>query len=51
MLEYVAILLGPIQYMSDRLIWLQELSTMIAISDLNGTNSYLLGSPRQRRVS
>lgn len=37
--------------MSDRLLWLQELSVTIVISDLNGANSYLLGSPKHQRVS
>jgi hypothetical protein len=42
---------GPLQYMSDRLIWLQDLQDKIIISDLNGTNTYQLNSPKQLRVS
>ncbi len=42
---------GPLQYMSDRLIWLQDLQDKIIISDLNGTNIYQLNSPKQLRVS
>lgn len=37
--------------MSDRLLWLQETSVMVAITDLQGSNSYSLGSPKQQRVS
>lgn len=37
--------------MSDRLIWLQDLQDKIIISDLNGTNTYQLNSPKQLRVS
>jgi hypothetical protein len=37
--------------MSERLIWLQDLQNKIIISDLNGTNTYQLNSPKQLRVS
>ncbi|KAK4016061.1 hypothetical protein OUZ56_031022 [Daphnia magna] len=42
---------GPLQYMSGRLIWLQDSLDKIVISDLNGTNTYQLNSPKQLRVS
>ena len=48
---YMYIIEGPMQYMSDRLLWLQETSAMVAITDLQGSNSYSLGSPKQQRVS
>jgi len=37
--------------MSDRLIWLQDLQDKIIVSDLNGTNTYQLNSPKHLRVS
>ena len=36
--------------MSDRLIWLQDFSNKIVMSDLNGNNTYQLSSPNQLRV-
>ncbi len=42
---------GPLQYMSGRLIWLQDLSSKIVIGDLNGNNTYQLSSPNQLPVS
>lgn len=42
---------GPLQYMSSRLIWLQDVADKMVISDLNGNNTYQLNSPKQQRVS
>ena len=41
---------GPLQFVSGRLLWLQN-ETVAVVSDLNGRNVSLLQSPETRRIS